>query len=245
MPAADLAVADDRAAQALAEEQVGEVVQARVRPAWSRSARAAQFTSLSTTTGPLDQRREDLGRIELAEQERRVGQVDQPPGVPRSTGSAALTTASRGRRRRPSAGRAAGAARSAAATASGRAGRASSGSAPRHGVAVGVDALGRDALRRDADREGRRRVAGQRVVGADPAAAAAAGGPLAGVAPPARPRSAGARSRRRSAWRAGLRGQLGPGQPPVPHQRAQHVLVGQRAQQLQRRPRRGPRIRSI
>ena len=52
VPAPHLAVADDRAAEALAEVEVGEVVQGGRAPPWSRSARAAQFTSLSTVTGP-------------------------------------------------------------------------------------------------------------------------------------------------------------------------------------------------
>ena len=90
---AHLAVADDRAAEPLAEVEVDDVRPAPV-PAASRSARAAQLTSLSTTTGPSHDLGQQVGRGQLAEQERRVGQVHQPP-VARSTGSAALTMASR------------------------------------------------------------------------------------------------------------------------------------------------------
>ena len=87
--APDLAVADDRAAESLAEIDVGEVVAARA-PA-SRSARAAQLTSLSTVTV---RRRAARARSTGSSSPTRNGASGRWTSRPvaRSTGSAALTT---------------------------------------------------------------------------------------------------------------------------------------------------------
>ena len=76
MAAADLAVADDRAAEALAE-----VAGRRSRAVRACSARAAQLTSLSTVTGPSTTPARTAARVERADQERRVGQLDEPAGL--------------------------------------------------------------------------------------------------------------------------------------------------------------------
>ena len=116
----------------------------------------------------------------------------------------------------------------------GRAGRAGDGLfGPGDHRAERVDALGGDAFGGDADGQGQAHVVGQGVVGADAATAPAARGALAGVGDQAGRDQAAHALARRGLGDAGRRGQLGPGQPGLPHQRAQHVLVGERAQQLQ------------
>ena len=98
---------------------------------------------------------------------------------------------------------------------------------------MGIDALGEDPVRRDADRQGDAGAAGQGVVRPDPAAAAAAGGPLAGVRHQSgidQPAHALAHGRFRD---AGLSSKFGPRQPLLPHQCPQDMLVGQGTQQLQ------------
>ena len=196
MAAADLAVADDRAAEALAEVEVGEVVERAGPRRAVRSARAAQFTSLSTATGPSTSGGEDVGRDELADQERRVGQVHEAAGG-RSTGSAALTTA---RRTRPGARlRTAGRRCSAAATCAGPAGSGTAATARAITCAVDVDGLGDDAVGRDAHGQRGAEVVGQRVVASRPAPRPVVRSP---VSRPARPRSSRRTlSRRRWAWR--------------------------------------------
>ena len=163
---------------------------------------------------------------------RRAGAPAGP--VARSTGSAALTTASRtGVRvagRRAAASQRLGARR----LAGGRAGRSRLARAARPPCAVGVDDLGHDALGRDADDQRDTDVGGQRVVGAD--AAPRPGGALAGVGDQAGLGRAGGRSPRRSAWRCrSSAASSARVSRRCVHQRAQHVLVGQRAEQLQRR----------
>ncbi len=79
VPAPDLAVADDRAAQPLAEEQVPEVVQ-RHGPGLVAFGPRRPVDVVVHRDRSRDVRRQDLDGIQLAEQEGRVGQVDQPPG---------------------------------------------------------------------------------------------------------------------------------------------------------------------
>ena len=77
----DLGVAHDRAAHAVVEVDVGEVAQ-------GPRGRAVPFRP----GGPVhvvvhgdrsfDVRGENLDRVKLAEQERGIGQLDQPPGAP-------------------------------------------------------------------------------------------------------------------------------------------------------------------
>ncbi len=229
--AADLAVADDGAAEALAEEQVGEVGQRGVGPAGLGPGGPVDVVVDGDRA--VDQRGEDLDRVELAEQERRVGQLDEPAADPVHGIGGADHGQARGRVR-GAADRLGDGGAQGGYDVLGPGGPGDGLGGTGHGVAVGAQALGHDALGRDADRQGQAEVAGQRVVRADPAAPAAAGGPLAGVdhqpglGQPAHALADG------GLGDPGLGGQLGPGQPAMAHEGAQHVLVGQRAQQLQR-----------
>ena len=110
-------------------------------PAWVCSARAAQFTSLSVSTGPLDEGGEDVGGGELADQERRVGQVDEPPGdaVDGVGGADDGEVGAPGGSRAP--------VRSASATCAGSVGRGSVPLDPPHGVPVHVDGFDDDGRR--------------------------------------------------------------------------------------------------
>ena len=78
VPAAHLAVADDCAAQALAQVEVGEIVEGAV--AGFAFGAGGPVHVVVDYDRPVDERREDVGGGELADQERRVGQVDEPPG---------------------------------------------------------------------------------------------------------------------------------------------------------------------
>ena len=172
----DLGVAHDRAAHAVVEVDVGEVAQ-------GPRGRAVPFRP----GGPVhvvvhgdrsfDVRGENLDRVKLAEQERGIGQLDQPPGAPvyrvsgahdrqpRRPTAALLGTDDRGAQRggyligvRP-------------ADVLFRSG---------HRVAEGVKAFGHDSFRRDAQGNGDSDV-GQGVVRAHPATATATQSPLARV----------------------------------------------------------------
>ena len=81
MTAPDLAVGEHGAAEAFAEEHVDEVADPG-RAAVACSARAAQLTSLSTVTGPSTRLGQHGGRVERAEQEGRVRELDEPPALP-------------------------------------------------------------------------------------------------------------------------------------------------------------------
>ena len=199
-------------------------------PAWACSARAAQFTSLSVSTGPSTRGARTSAGESSPTRNGASGRWTSRP-VPRSTGSAALTTA---RWARPGGSRAPAAQRVGDVGRVGGSGERPLG--PRHGVPVDVDGFDDDGRRADVDGQRSAQIGGQRVVAAD---APAAAGAFAGVAQqpdlgePARALRSG------RLGQAGVRGDLGAGEPRVVHQRAQDVLVGQRAQQLQRRLRRG------
>ena len=203
------------------------------RPARSRSARAAQLTSLSTTTGPSTSGARTATGSRLPMRNGASGRWTSRP-VARSTGSAALTTASRVRR---------------------VAGRLGRGVAQRPATCCGLagrstwrSALGHDGARRRRSRSATTPcgamlddqrgadVGRQPVVGAD---AAGPGGALAGVAQQTGVDQPLDAARHRRLGDAGRRGELGPGHRRLVHQRAQHVLVGQRPQQVERRLGRG------
>ena len=148
--AADLPVADDGAAEALAEMDVGEVVELP-GPAVALGPR-----------GPVDVVVDDDRprpggehdrRVQVADQERRVGQVDQPPGLPvdgvgRADDASAHRTGARPRRPRRRRARARARPRPARVVRTRRA------TAPTT-CAVDVDDLRHDPLGRDARRPGR------------------------------------------------------------------------------------------
>ena len=73
MPTPHLAVADDRAAEALAEEQVGKI-------GWSRLGAGCPVHVVVDGDRTGHEPPEDLHRIELADQERGIGQLDQTAG---------------------------------------------------------------------------------------------------------------------------------------------------------------------
>ncbi len=230
VPAPDLAVADDGAAQSRAEEQVREVVRRRGAVVVTFGLRRPVHVVVHGDR-PVDVRRQDLGGIELAEQERRVGQVDRPArGAVHRVGGAD--------HRQP--GRQPGVAAGLPGGGPQRRGHPRGPGWPAgrllHSgdrLAVGVDALGDDPFRGDADRQGDAGAGGQSVVRADPAAAAAARGPLAGIRhQPGTDQAAHALAHGRFRD-AGIGGELGPGQPRPPHEGAQDMFVGQGTQQLQ------------
>ena len=203
-------------------------------PALSRSARAAQLTSLSTITGPSTSGASTSTGSSSPTRNGASGRwTSRPVRAVHRVGGADHRQPERSVRRRAAPRRPRSAARRR--PASGRAGRSIVRVRARHGVAVGVDALGHDALGRDADHQRDADVGGQGVVRADPAPPRPPG--VRSPVSTSRPASVSRRTLSPDGrlGEAGLGGQLGPGQPPVPHQRAQHVLVGQRAQQLQRR----------
>ncbi len=229
-------VADDRAAHAVVEVEVGEIAQGpRGRGVPFRPGRPVHV--VVDRDRSLDVGAENLDRVKLAEQERGIGQVDQPPCVP-------VDRVSRAHDRQP---------RQRAAllldAGDGSAQRdddlvRAGGSAdvlfrPGHGVAMGVKALGHDPVRCDAHGQGDS-VVGQGVVRAHPAATAAAHRPLAGVGHQAglgQPTDALPHGRLGDAGRGR---QLGARQPPALHERAQHMLVGQRPQRAPARAWQGP-----
>ena len=201
--------------------------------ALSRSACAAQLTSLSTTTGPSTYGARILAGSSSPSRKGSSGSRISRP-VARSTGPAALTTARRGVA--PAFFRAVAAARRSALPIRSAGARLSILSSAREtAIAVGIDAFGHDAFGSDADGQGGAGAGGEGVIRPDAAAAPAARCPLAGVRDDScfgQPAHALAHGR---LGHAGGDGQLGPGQPPLPHERAQDVLVGQRAEQFWRR----------
>ena len=209
-PPADLAVADDGAAQSFPQEDVGEVVQAACAAVLALGPRGPVHVVVNDDRAP-DSRRQDLGRVQLPEQERGVGEMDQPAaaalhriggahdGEPRARSGLTLDLRCGAQQRRGDLG---------------GPGRPADGlPGARQRVAEGVHGLGHHAVRGDAGHERRADGPGQGVVRADPAAAAAAGGPFAGVEQQpglGQPAHALADRRLRQS-RPG--GQVGPGQP--------------------------------
>ena len=80
MPAPYLAVTDDRTAQSLAEEEIGEVVQGGGAGVVTFGPRRPVHVVIDGDRS-VDMRRQDLDGIEFAEQERCVRQLDQPAVV--------------------------------------------------------------------------------------------------------------------------------------------------------------------
>ena len=80
VPAADLAVADDGAAEAFAEVEVGEIGECAGSGVGLLGAGGPVHVVVGLD-GAVDEGREDVGGGELADQERRVGQVDESPGA--------------------------------------------------------------------------------------------------------------------------------------------------------------------
>ena len=230
-PPADRTVADDGAAQSLPKKDIGEVIQAARAAVLALGPRGPVHVIVHDDRA-ADPRRQDLGRIQFPEQERGVGEMDQAAaaplhriggahhGEPRGLPGQALDLRGRAQQRRADL-------RGPDRPADGLPGA-------RHRVAEGVHGLCNYAVRGDAGHERRADGPGQGVVRADPAAAAAAGGPFAGVEQqPGRGQPAHALADRR------LRqpcpgGQVGPGQPAGLHERPEHMLIGQRTEQVQR-----------
>jgi hypothetical protein len=224
--AADLPVADDGGAQPFAEVEVGEVVEVGVVPGGAFGARRPVDVVVDVDRA-VDRRRERLDRGELTDEERRIGQVDEPAGgaVDRVGG------ADDGDPGRATVDGVGGVPQAAGDL--DRWGRAVDRLlGPGDDTAVDVEGLRDDPRRRDADDEGGADVAGQGVVGPDPAAA---GGALAGVAEQAGAGEAADALGHGRLGDAGARCELGPGQAWFGHQRAEHVLVGEGPEQLERR----------
>ncbi len=230
-PPADLSIADDGTAQSFPQEDVGEVIQAAGAAVLALGPRGPVHVIVDDDRAP-DLRRQNLGRIQLTEQEWGVGEMDQPAaaalhriggahdGEPRGRSGLTLDLRSGAQQRR-------GDLRGPGRPADGLPGAC-------HRVAEGVHGLRHHTVRGDTGHERRADGPGQGVVRADPAAAAATGGPLAGVEqqPGLRQPAHALADRRLRQPRP--RGQVGPGQPAGLHQRPEHVLIGQRTEQLQR-----------
>ena len=77
VPPADLAIADDRAAQPFSQEDIGEVIQAARAALLALGPRGPVHVIVDQDRAP-DLRRQNLGRVQFPEQEWRVGQMDQP-----------------------------------------------------------------------------------------------------------------------------------------------------------------------
>ena len=77
VPAADLAIADDGAAQPFAQENIGEVIQAAGAAVLALGPGRPVHVIVDDDRA-LDLRRQDPGRIQFPEQERGVGEMDQP-----------------------------------------------------------------------------------------------------------------------------------------------------------------------
>ena len=173
----DLCVAYDRAAHAVVEVDVGEVAQGPRGRAVPFRPGGPVHVVVDGDRSP-DVRGENLGRVKLAEQERGIGQLDQPPGASVYRVSGAHDRQAR-RHTAPLLGTDDdGAQRGSYLIWAGR--PADVLFRPGHRVAKGVKAFGHDSFRRDAQDQGDSDV-GQGVVRAHPATATATRSPLARV----------------------------------------------------------------
>ncbi|CAM5262083.1 hypothetical protein SHIRM173S_05996 [Streptomyces hirsutus] len=194
----------------------------------ARSARGGPVDVVVDEHRPVHRPGQHLGRIQVPDQERGVRQVHQASGgavdrIGRADHGRAQPAGHPGPDARDRFGQ-------------GLRGRVRPRGAPQAdfgaggGGTEGVDRLRDDAVGADARHQRRPGVRGQRVVGADPAAAGGAlarVGEQAGLAQP--PHAVGDRR----FGDPGPGGDLRAGQAPFLHQRAQHVLVGQRAQHFE------------
>ena len=194
-PPADLSVADDGAAQSFPQEDIREVIQAACAAALALGPRGPVHVIVDDDRAP-DLRRQNLGRIQFPEQERGVGEMDQPAaaaldriggahdGEPR--GLSRLTLDLRGgaqQRRGDLHGP----------------GQADGLPGTRHRVPEGVHGLGRHPVRGDAGHERRADAPGPGRSTSRPGRGRGRRGSVRRCRAAARPRSAGARSRRPSA----------------------------------------------